>query len=477
MNPGSLNYFLLLIGTTVIFYLFNDNKLKQSILLLASLFFLSFFGFIPVITCVLLSLLNFFFAQHAYKSGYIFSKLVGINTVNVLVLLAFRFINELNIGSIFSAPLLGEQFIIALGIGFYSLQNIAYQIDIYKKRYTPEVSLLSFTLCNTFFTRVSSGPILNIKAFNASLSTLPNKLTEENFTVGLQRILIGAIKKLVIAERFSFYINLYFDGTDPGAKTGYDVVIACFLFTIQLYFDFSGYMDIAIGSARMFGINLSENFNMPLRSQSVSEWWRRWHITLINWFTQYIYYPVAYKFRSRRMMATVFAIISTFAISAIWHGFGVTYLIWGGLHIMYLIIENFLKKDLLKLNEKLTSFYYQLIFIPLTFILVSFSNLFFRSNSLADAKRLLLKLIDWPHFFPDISLKSWILNGVDWEMEFMVSMRLGFLFAIVYLLFEEKLISRLNKSKFSIPFISFLIIFLIVFGVFNSGTRFIYMNF
>jgi len=461
----------------VIFYLFNENKSKQSILLLASLLFLSFFGIIPVISCVFLSILNFYFAQYAHKRGYGFSTLVVINSINVVVLLAFRFVNELKLGSLFTAPFLGEQFIAALGIGFYSLQNIGYQIDVYKKRYSPEENLLPFILCNTFFTRVSSGPILNSKAFKDSISSLPSRLSEDNFTVGLQRILIGLIKKLVIAERFSYYINLYFDGTNPGVETGYDVVLACFFFTIQLYFDFSGYMDIAIGSARMFGINLNENFNMPLRSQSVSEWWRRWHITLINWFTQYIYYPVAYRFRSKRTLATILAIVSTFAISSVWHGFGITYLIWGCLHIVYLILENFLKKDLIKLNEKLTPSYYALIFTPLTFIMVSFSNLFFRSNSLSDAKRLLNKLFDWSNFWPNTTFMSWLVHGVDWKMDFVFSVRIGLIFALLYLFFENKFLARLNQPKFSVPIISFMIIFLLIFGVFNSGTRFIYMNF
>jgi len=461
----------------VIFYLFNENKSKQSILLLASLVFLSFFGIIPVIACVFLSILNFYFAQYAHKRGYGFSKLVVINSINVVVLLAFRFVNELKLGSLFTAPFLGEQFIAALGIGFYSLQNIGYQIDVYKKRYSPEENLLPFILCNTFFTRVSSGPILNSKAFKDSISSLPSRLSEDNFTVGLQRILIGLIKKLVIAERFSYYINLYFDGVNPGVKTGYDVVVAIFLFTIQLYFDFSGYMDIAIVSARMFGINLNENFNMPLRSQSVSEWWRRWHITLINWFTQYIYYPVAYRFRSKRTLATILAIVSTFAISSVWHGFGITYLIWGCLHIVYLIVENFLKRDLIKLNEKLTPFYYALIFTPLTFMMVSFSNLFFRSNSISDAKRLLNKLFDWSNFWPNTTFMSWLVHGVDWKMDFVFSVRIGLIFALLYLFFENKFLARLNQPKFSVPIISFMIIFLLIFGVFNSGTRFIYMNF
>ena len=461
----------------VIFYLFKENKSKQSILLLASLVFLSFFGVIPVIACVFLSILNYYFAQQAHKGGYGFFKLVVINSFNVLVLLAFRFVNELKMGALFTAPFIGEQFVAALGIGFYSLQNIGYQIDIYKKRYSPEESLLPFILCNTFFTRVSSGPILNSKAFKDSISSLPSRLSEDNFTVGLQRILIGSIKKLVIAERFSYYINLYFDGSNPGVETGYDVVVACFLFTIQLYFDFSGYMDIAIGSASMFGINLNENFNMPLRSQSVSEWWRRWHITLINWFTQYIYYPVAYRFRSKRTLATILAIVSTFAISSVWHGFGVTYIIWGCLHIVYLIVENFLKKDLIKLNEKLTPYYYALIFTPLTFIMVSFSNLFFRSNSLSDAKRLLNTLFDWSHFWPNTSFVSWLVHGVDWKMDFVFSLRIGVIFALLYLFFESKILARLNQPKFSVPIITFMIIFLLIFGVFNSGTRFIYMNF
>lgn len=482
MNPGSISYFLLLVFTVGLFYLLKGSKSKQWVLFLASLVFLSFFGVVSLSVCLLLSVLNFFYAQKVTSTEYTFTKLAIINTINIGVLLGFRFVGEFDEKfSLFPHDfMLGSGVLVALGIGFYTLQNIAYQIDIYKKRYKPEENLLLFTLGNTFFARMSSGPIVNINSFNKQLSNLPNGFTEANFTVGLQRVLIGLIKKLVIAERFSYYVNLYFDSSTThqfGAGSGYDVLVGSILFTLQLYFDFSGYMDIAIGSARFFGIGLNENFNMPLRAQSISDWWRRWHITLINWFTQYIYYPVAYRFRNKRTRATVLAIISTFLVSSLWHGFGLTYLIWGLLHIIYLITETLLKKNLLDLNKKLTPTYYAIIFTPLTILMASFANMFFRSDNIHVAMASLSKLFDLTDFWPKISFKDWLLHGEDWKLDHLLSVRLGFIFAILFIVFEHKIIEASNKPKFNVMWFVFLIVILAVFGVFDSANRFIYMDF
>lgn len=475
MTPGSLSFYLLIIVSLFAFYLSKGEKLKQWLLLLASLVFASYFSITSVITVGLLSILNFYYASFAAKNGqYSFSKLAIINSVNIGSLLLLRVLVDFGKdGSIIQG--FSNTSLIILGIGFYTLQNVAYQIDIYKKRFKPETNLAGYVLANAFFARISSGPVMNIQAFNKQLANLPAKLTEENFTLGVQRILIGSIKKLVIAERLSFTVNYLFD--DPhGSQHGYSVLVAGLLFTVQLYFDFSGYIDIALGTARLFGIQLKENFNMPFRSTSISEWWRRWHITLIEWFTQYIYYPLAYKLRHARTTATIAAIVATFFVSALWHGLGITYILWGFCHIVYLVIETLLKKQTLTLQKKFNPTVYALIFTPITIALVCFSHLFFRSADLAHASRLIHVLFDFKNFWPDITLGQWLVNGGD-DFETSFNLRFGVFLAILYLVFEKKILNTFSFGRYRIAWFTFLTVVLVLLGVFDGASRFIYMQF
>lgn len=478
MNPGSFPYFILVAITLFLYYLIRNNQIKQWLLLLSSLVFISYFGLHSAIAVVLFSGINFYYGNWAVKKGYTFNKLVFINGLNIAILLISRFFTELKFAQLpfFVEHQFNGKFLAFMGIGFYSLQLIAYQIDLYKKRFAPDNELVGMILGNAFFARVSSGPFMSIQAFQKQLADLPKSFTEANFTLGLQRILLGLIKKLVIAERLSAVVDRTF-GNMQEMHSGYGVASASILYTIELYFDFSGYIDIALGTAQLFGIKLNENFNSPFQSSSISEWWRRWHITLINWFTQYIYYPVAYRFRSKRTMATYIAIATTFSISALWHGLGVTYMIWGGLHVLYLIIETYLKKPLSQLQQNLTPAGYKIIFIPITVLLVSFSHLFFRSNNIEDAGILFRQLIDLKNFLPQVTLGEWLTQGEQGSVEYAFNIRLGLVFAILYLFFEAKILNWVKAPEYKIYRVVVLILILTTLGVFDKASRFIYMQF
>lgn len=477
MTTGSLPFYLLILITLIVFYVSKDMKFKQWILLLASLVFASYYSITSVVTVTLMSILNFYYAKYAIKGGnYTYTKLVVINTINIASLLLLRKLIDLGFNSLttFSQGFSNTSIVI-LGIGFYTLQNVAYQIDVYKKRFAPETNLVGYILANAFFARVTMGPVMNIQAFNKQLATLPVKFTEENFTLGVQRILIGSIKKLVIAERLTFTVNYLFD--DPhGSQHGYSVLVAGLLFTVQLYFDFSGYIDIALGTSRLFGIQLKENFNMPFRSTSISEWWRRWHITLIEWFTQYIYYPLAYKLRHARTTATLVAIACTFFVSALWHGLGITYIIWGLCHITYLIAETLLKKQTMALQKKTNPALYAMIFTPITIALVCFSHLFFRSADLSHATRMIYVLFDFKNFWPDISFSQWLMNGGD-DFETSFNLRFGVFLAILYLVFEKRILNTYSFGRYRVAWFTFLTVVLVMLGVFDGASRFIYMQF
>jgi D-alanyl-lipoteichoic acid acyltransferase DltB (MBOAT superfamily) len=233
---------------------------------------------------------------------------------------------------------------------------------------------------------------------------------------------------------------------------------------------------MALGIAKMLGYDLKENFNMPLRSTSVSEFWRRWHISLISWFTNYIYYPIVYRLRKSKKTAALVGIFITFLISGIWHGIGVTFLAWASCHIIYLSFELLTKRFRLNLSERFNNSIYKMISVFIVFNAVCFSNIFFRSQSMEQAIRLIRNVFS--NFIPN-----------NWLSEFTAPLAIGghqmdqfnliisLFIPIIVLLFERKINKIANQEKFKISFVVTSLLMILLFGIFASGSRFIYMQF
>ena len=301
-----------------------------------------------------------------------------------------------------------------------------------------------------------------------------NVITQDNLIIGFNRFLLGLFKKMVIADRLSPAVHSIFDFNDN--YQGLTTLIGVYLFTVQLYFDFSGYTDMALGIAKMLGYDLKENFNLPLRSASVSEFWRRWHISLINWFTNYIYYPLVYRLRTYKKTAALTGILITFLVSGIWHGIGFTFLAWAICHILYLSFELFTKRFRVTLSEQLNHTFYNISSIFIVFNAVCFSNIFFRAESFEKAIQLIKNLFS--NFFPDNWLRNFIAplatggHQID-EFNFFISI----LIMGIFLLFEKKINRFAINKKLNLLFITAFIILIFIFGIFNNGERFIYMQF
>jgi D-alanyl-lipoteichoic acid acyltransferase DltB (MBOAT superfamily) len=365
-----------------------------------------------------------------------------------------------------------NSFIIALGLSFYSLQNISYLTEIYFKRLKPENSVKNFLLYNSFFPRIASGPVMLPNEFIPQIDR--NEISREMLVSGFNRVLQGLFKKMVIADRIAPAVHSVFDFGDT--YHGLTTIAAIYLFTLQLYFDFSGYSDIALGAGRMLGYNLKENFNFPLRSISISEFWRRWHISLISWFTNYIYYPFVYTLRRYKKAAAFGGIAITFFISGIWHGIGLTFLLWAACHIFYLGIELLTRPFREKHFHKPGSQVFKILMIFIVFNAVCFSNIFFRSESTGRAFELIRNA--GSNLLPN-----------DWLAEFLAPLAIGghqadefnfyisILLMLVFLIFERSITNRALSSMASIGYISILLLLIFIFGVFNSGEQFIYMQF
>lgn len=269
--------------------------------------------------------------------------------------------------------------ILPVGISFYTFQSLSYTTDIYRRKMKPTTDFISFAAFISFFPQLVAGPIE--RAFHL----LPQFHVKRNFNTqeavnGMRQILWGLFKKIVIADTLSTYVDQIFASYDilPGST----LLLGAIYFSVQIYCDFSGYSSIAIGTARLFGFTLLQNFNYPYFSMSVAEFWRKWHISLTSWFRDYVYIPMG---GSRGIVAkTMFNTLFVFTLSGFWHGANWTFIVWGLLNGLF-IIPNVLMKQNKNLNTTSTTRFFRIVSIIITFSLITFTWIFFRSNSLSEA--------------------------------------------------------------------------------------------
>ena len=270
--------------------------------------------------------------------------------------------------------------ILPVGISFYTFHGLSYVIDIYKNRIEPERNLIDYSLFVSFFPLLVAGPI------ERATHLLPQIKKKRAFDYskaidGLRQILWGLFKKIVVADSCAKYANLIFD--NPGDYSGSALVLGALFFTFQIYCDFSGYSDIALGTARLFGIELLRNFAFPYFSRDIAEFWRRWHISLSTWFRDYLYIPLGgSKLGTWKKVRNTFII---FLVSGFWHGANWTFIIWGFLNALYIMPSIVLKTNRNYLNTvaqgKFLPTLKEILSMGTTFGLTVFAWIFFRSES------------------------------------------------------------------------------------------------
>jgi D-alanyl-lipoteichoic acid acyltransferase DltB (MBOAT superfamily) len=285
--------------------------------------------------------------------------------------------------------LLGKRLVLPLGISFFTLQAISYIIDTYRGVPRPEKHLGRFALFMAFFPHLTAGPIARANHLLPQFYE-PHSPNYEDIVTGLQRMAWGFFKKLVIADRLALLVDRVYG--EPSSYSGIVLIVATYAFAFQIYCDFSGYADIAIGAARVMGFHLQENFQQPYHAQSVVDFWRRWHISLSSWLRDYIFYPISRVLHRSRMnfngsLSLILPPMVTMLACGLWHGTAWTFIIWGALHGLFLVIAVLSTrwKNRLRLPFTLPAHISTGLKIFLTFNLVSFAWIFFRASSLSDA--------------------------------------------------------------------------------------------
>lgn len=298
--------------------------------------------------------------------------------------------------------------ILPVGISFYTFQALSYSIDVYRKKIEPTKDIIAFYAFIAFFPQLVAGPI------ERATNLLPQFLQKRNFDYkqaaeGVHQIIWGLFKKMVVADCCAVYVNDVFESyTDFNAST---LALAAILFSFQIYGDFSGYSDIAIGTAKLFGIRLMRNFNNPYFSRDIAEFWRRWHISLTTWFRDYVYIPLGgSRVEKKKIIRNTFVI---FLVSGLWHGANWTFIAWGAYHAML-----FLPLILLGTNRKFTNqvaegsvfpSYGEMLRIVFTFMLVAIGWILFRSETI-------LQAVDYMSRMVSVSMFSKPVWGDKWNL-------------------------------------------------------------
>ncbi|MBA4369086.1 MAG: membrane-bound O-acyltransferase family protein [Desulfobacterium sp.] len=397
--------------------------------------------------------------------------------INLGILFGFKYFNFFNdsfrafftsINIFYNVP--AFHVLLPVGISFYTFQALSYSIEVYRGNQKPENHFGIFALYVSFFPQLLAGPI------ERPTNMLPQfhekyKFDYERITNGIKLIAWGIFKKVVIADRLAVCVNQVYNA--PQDHPGLPLIIATYFFAFQIYCDFSGYTDIAIGSAQILGFRLMENFRQPYFSTSVSEFWRRWHISLSTWFRDYLYIPLGGNRTGKtRFYCNIFL---TFVISGLWHGANWTFVIWGSLHGLYVIIGRMTYDIRKKIAHRLHLHHIPGVWrgfqILITFHLVLFAWIFFRANSLTDAMYII------SHLFSSFDFQYDQL-GLD-GFEFKIAILFLLIMEFTHILQEKDSVRKqLSKKPFMTRWSAYylLVMTILLFGNFGESP-FVYFQF
>lgn len=356
--------------------------------------------------------------------------------------------------------------ILPVGISFYTFQTLSYTIDVYNNKIKPSTSLLDLAVYVSFFPQLVAGPIERAARF------LPQVMSKRSFdyssgVTGIKLIIIGFFKKIVIADSFASSVDIVFSNIDNLSYIS--LIIGCTLFSFQIYCDFSGYTDIARGLGKLLGFDLMLNFNYPYFSKSISEFWKRWHISLTSWFRDYMYIPLGGSRVSN--LLTVRNIFLVFIISGLWHGANLTFLFWGLIHaLLYMPTYIFKRFNINIKNIKFTNNSLSRFLNPLfLFVLITIAWVFFRSENLNDAFNFIYNMLSFSEGRNYFTIEN---MGLSKATNLFFS-----LLCLAILLIYEYFEYLGKKIKWNEITSSFALILIILFGQFADDNVFIYFQF
>lgn len=403
MNFNSILFLIFFVFVFIIHWIFfsKSNKFQNFFLLISSLLFYAGWDYRFLSLILFSTIIDFYLGIEIEKSKFEKQKkkLLLLSLVsNLGLLFVFKYFNFFLDSFLTISNLIGFQLnlrllniVLPVGISFYTFQTLSYTIDVYRGKISATRDWILFASYVTFFPQLVAGPIERARRI---LPQLSKKRTFDwnQSRDGVRKILLGFFKKIVIADSLSPMVDFTFNNYQDLSSLA--LLLGAFYFTIQIYCDFSGYSDIAIGISKLFGINIMENFNYPYFSKNIGEFWKRWHISLTTWFRDYLYFPLGGSLGT--MVSAIKNVAIVFIISGLWHGAKWTYIFWGVIHVIF-YIPYFIKRRENKNNTLLSLLVFKnkALGIFSTFSIVMLSWIFFRSNSILDAWQYIIRLFSF----------------------------------------------------------------------------------
>ena len=470
--------FLLFLPTVFFLYwfIFKKNlKIQNILLLIASYFFYGWWDYRFLILIALSTVIDYVVGLKLQEETVKKKRkhLLALSLIfNLGMLGFFKYYNFFVESWIDSWALLGVkmnvstmQIVLPVGISFYTFQTLSYTIDVYRKKLTPTTNFINFATFVAFFPQLVAGPI------ERATNLLPQFSVKKTFNLeraksGIHLIIWGLFKKIVIADGCATYVNSIFDNyLELNTLT---LIIGAVYFAFQIYCDFSGYSDIAIGTARLFGFELMQNFNYPYFSRDVAEFWRRWHISLSTWFRDYLYIPLGGSRTSKRkQIRNVFIV---FLVSGFWHGANWTFIIWGALHALFFIPLLLRKKNRENINQVsengVIPTFRELIDMLGTFALVTLAWVFFRADNITVAGNYYKRIAT------NLNFNIEYLNIENYSLEMLLLIGIFILFEWFNKHTEHPFFGTFKWFK-----IIGIILMILAFGVYSNHQEFIYFQF
>lgn len=473
---NSFEFLIFFPVVTALYFLF-PYKFRWPLLLIASCIFYMLFVPIYILILLVTILIDYVAAIYIEKTeGHKRKFYLVISIISTcVVLFIFKYFNFFND----NIRLLAEvahwnysvqslKILLPIGLSFHTFQSLSYVIEVYRGNQKAEKHFGIYALYVMFYPQLVAGPIERPQNMLHQFYEKHN-FNYDDVTYGLKRMLWGYFKKVVIADRLAIYVNAVYNNSSH--HNGTTLFVATLFFALQIYCDFSGYSDIAIGSARVMGFKLMTNFNRPFFSKNISELWRRWHISLSTWFNDYLFTPIVVALRSWGKLAVVFAVLVTFAVSGLWHGAGWPYVVYGLLHGIAVAYEFLTKKIRKKIFKNLPELVVKVTSTFLTFTFICFTYIFFRAATFTQATSIVHKIL-FDHGKLFIAENNWLM--------IYASVFLSILFISDFI--EEygslKSLAFYNNKNLFIRHLSYcsLVIIILLFGVFDKN-QFIYFQF
>lgn len=408
--------------------------------------------------------------------------LLGVLAANLGVLFLFKYYNFFaeNLAALTGSRLPFFSFALPVGISFYTFQALGYTIDVYRGDIPAERNPFRYALFVGFFPQLVAGPIERTQNLLPQLKK-PTRFDYDAMRGGLLLMGWGLFQKIVIADRLSVFVSAVYG--DAGQMDGALLLAATVLFAVQIYCDFAAYSTIARGAAQVLGVRLMKNFDHPYFSRSLSEFWQRWHISLSKWFEDYIYMPFVWKWRSP---ASIYAaLLLVFFVSGFWHGANWTFVVWGLLHALYRIVGSLTARPRRRLYKRLglpvKSRWFACIQVVCTFLLVDFTYIFFRAESLEQALLICRRILFETHWGALFSADFFALglDGVEWTV---AAAAILILWAVDAVSRRVDLSGRILASRMPVRWTVYIamILVIVLFGVYGLGydpAPFVYFQF